>query len=142
MVTIIRMIALVLSIVAFGTEGRAQQIPEELVLERFSVAKGGDALLVPVLINGRKHNFLLDTGASRTVCDNSLQIGKPRGEAEAVTPTGKVMVKLFDLSDATVGRLPFSSPDPVAALNLKPFQEVFDHRIDGMLGLDFLQGHI
>jgi hypothetical protein len=37
------------------------EIPPELVLERFNVAKGGDCLLVPVRIGGKDRQFVVDT---------------------------------------------------------------------------------
>src|SRR5215471_12403369 len=67
------------------------------VLERFDVAKDGDALIVPVEFQGKTYRFLLDTGASVTVFDTSLepQLGQTVGEAWAKGPRGKKLVKLY-----------------------------------------------
>ena len=135
---ITRMILCAASILAFEAEVYAQQPQDNLVLERFPVARGGDVLMIPVRISGRNYQFLLDTGSTRTVCDKTLPLGQPRGEMEIETPEGKVKLRGYDIPNAMIGKLRFKSLEPVLAMDLTSFREVAGRGIDGLLGLDFL----
>jgi hypothetical protein len=63
---------------AHAGEGRPE-VPPDLILERFSVAKGGDPLTVPVKVGGKDHIFVVDTGSDVTLFDTSLPLGEPLG---------------------------------------------------------------
>src|SRR5206468_2611403 len=53
------------------------QVPNDSVVQRFPVAKNGDALLLPVTIQGKTHLFVLGIGNARSVFDSSLPLAKP-----------------------------------------------------------------
>src|ERR1700722_574523 len=40
---------------------------------RFTVATDGEPLIVPVTINGNQYSFIVDTGCTCTIFDNSLR---------------------------------------------------------------------
>ncbi|HWE35471.1 MAG TPA: retropepsin-like aspartic protease, partial [Isosphaeraceae bacterium] len=114
------------------------EIPRELVLERFRVAKGGDLLLVPVRFAGRDRLFVVDTGNTLTTFDESLPLGVPRTVVESITPQGRVPVRIYDSPSAEVGRLPLQVPYVIGA-DLGWMREISGYRIDGVLGMDFLR---
>ena len=60
-------------------QGPTREIPPELILERFSVSKDGDALLVPVRVAQNNLLFLADTGVAVTCFDTSIPLGQPIG---------------------------------------------------------------
>ena len=47
------------------------QPPHQSVPEEFAVAKDGDVLLLPVIFEGKRYSFALDTGSEVTVFDTS-----------------------------------------------------------------------
>jgi hypothetical protein len=109
-------LALVLSTVAAAAQADDApdaHIPPELVVQRFRVATGGDALLVPVRVGGKDRLFLVDTGCPLTVFDASLPLGRLRGFEEQLATVGgidKVKAAVYDAPDATVGGLPLRVP--------------------------------
>jgi hypothetical protein len=116
-------------------------IPSDLVLERFAVAKGGDALLLPVRFGGTDHLFIVDTGCARTVFDLSLPLGKPRRRHQAVTFNGNIEVDAYDPPEATVGQLPLLVAE-IDGLDLTWAREASGRPSEGILGMDFLGKYV
>ena len=128
-----------LAIVGFTPSPRADQATQhETLLQRFAVNRAGDYLLVPVQIEGKKRLFAVDTGCSCTVLDKTLISGDPIKIATIGTTSGVGQIKLYGLSGATIGNIPLVV-DQVAALDLKPIQELAGLQIEGLLGMDFLR---
>ena len=76
-----------------GAAEPPEQIKPDSILERFAIARSGDAILVPVTIERKEHLFLLDTGCSNTILDSSLSLpGAPKQSVVVATP-----VLLFDV---------------------------------------------
>jgi hypothetical protein len=115
------------------------------VIESFDVGGNGDFLLIPVLIEGREHRFILDTCASANIFDAALESTlKATGKREPVN--GKGSYKVFDGSTATVGRAGFPVFGKTTCMDLGPTRDglgcSFDCKFDGALGMPFLQDKI
>src|SRR5258707_13729922 len=48
---------------------------------RFPVARNGEPILLPIMWQGKKLSFLLDTGSQYTCFDSSLPLGEPKKQA-------------------------------------------------------------
>jgi hypothetical protein len=123
-------------------QGPTREIPPELILERFSVSKDGDALLVPVRVAENNLLFLADTGAAITWLDTSVPLGQPVGAYAAYGTEGNAEVKLYHPPDASIGRVSLGPLQSVAAMDLNSLRESFGHDIRGLLGMDFLGKHV
>lgn len=55
-------------------KGPSFSITSDLILDRFSIVKNGDFLLVPVRLAGKDHLYAVDTGATNTVIDTSVTL--------------------------------------------------------------------
>ena len=132
--------------IALSTGVQAAELPGEvpttIPLQRFTVAKGGDILRVPVRINGKDRQFIVDTGSALSAFDPSLLHGKRRGMVHIETPGGVVDEDLYDAPPASVGHLPFRTGRPVWALDMKQIREAAGCPVDGFLGLDFLGKYV
>jgi hypothetical protein len=114
---------------------------DKLVLEQFDVARDGP-LLLPVMLQGKKYLFLVDTGATLNIFDTSLPLGKPKATAETAGPDGPITAPLFDAPDATVGCLSLFSLQPVYQMSLKGTREASGQEVYGVLGMDFLRHRV
>ena len=56
---------------------------------RFPVARNGEPILVPIVWQGKKLSFLLDTGALYTCFDSSLPLGEPKKQAVSAIRTDR-----------------------------------------------------
>jgi predicted aspartyl protease len=117
-------------------------IAPDSVLERFTVPKGGDGLIVPVKVLGKERLFLVDTGCTHTVFDAALPLGPARRTMRGMTPTGEVEVKLYDAPPATLGKLRLKGVDQVVTTDLVRLREASGYEIEGVLGMDFLKHHV
>jgi hypothetical protein len=115
---------------------------ESVVLERIKIAKGGDAILLPVKIAGRERMFVLDTGASHTGVDRSLLNGDITSMERIGTADREIDVLRFPAPEATVGSLGFNGIDKVVGIDLMPLREASGLPIEGILGMDFLSRHV
>jgi hypothetical protein len=123
---------------------RAQTLQTDNILERFPVAKNGDGLLLPVTIDGKKHLFVLDTGASSTVVDRALLSSTPRRRETIEDAAGKdVVVESFDTPQGSIGKFGLKeSVKEVFAHDFSMLRKISDHEIRGFVGLDFLKNHV
>jgi hypothetical protein len=113
-----------------------------LVLHQFTVAKAGAGLMVPLRFGGKDHLFLVDTGATDTLFDTSLPLGKRVDGEVARTSNGFIVVGLHEPPVAAVGTLRCHFEAPVASVDLKRMREVSGLPIQGVLGMDFLGQHV
>lgn len=119
------------------------QIKTESIRERFAIARKGDAILVPVTIGRKEHLFLLDTGCSNTIFDSSLLLpGDPKQSVVVATPSGPINADLYDPPEGSVRSLSFRGLKLVGKKDLARLREIIGQPIDGILGMDFLSGHI
>jgi hypothetical protein len=113
------------------------------VLTEFDVFNDGDVLLLPVQLGRKQHLFLFDTGATNTIYDWTLRdlLGDPIDNAAVKTARGLVQLSCFRAPQASVGKMPLRTSQPVLCADLKALREVTGHRIMGIIGLDFLRQH-
>jgi Aspartyl protease len=118
------------------------QIPAELVLERFSVAKAGDCLLLPVRIDGKHRAFVFDTGSTYTLLDTALCRGERIAAVRVKGTGGDIDVNLYPPPDARIGSLPLGPLAFVGGYDLKRLGQEVGYPIEGILGMDFLFSHV
>jgi len=113
--------------------------PENLI-EKFPVPRNGDFLLLPVVIGGQKHLFVVDTGSSWCVVDNSLSAHLVSTGRTGVV-NGHAGVEAYTLPDAFVGasRLPITAE--VVCNDLQSLRKWSGYDIRGFLGMNFLMSY-
>jgi hypothetical protein len=110
---------------------------EEGVLEEFPFDNDGGEIIVPLTLKGKSYPFLLDTGSTMSIFDDSLLT--PDTRTEAVTPGGRTGLSLAPAPAAFVGRLPFPRNSRVGVHSLfREEREKHGLKIWGFLGMDFL----
>lgn len=113
---------------------------EEDYVERFDVAKDGEWLIVPVEVDGAQYPFVVDTGCSRTVLDESFpSILEPADGAaldEARSP------RIYHPHEINVGRSRLPVRGNVERCNLSVLQHSAGREIRGILGMTFLGLHV
>lgn len=109
--------------------------------EEFTIGKGGRPVLVPVELDGRILQFLVDTGASRTAFDSSLKdyLGHSRGSTIVKTSAGRMSSDLFACPESYVGSFNLDRVGTVLCLDLKSIRYATGEEIYGVLGMDFLR---
>lgn len=138
--------ALLIGVLASSTsvhgQGPAPAVPRDLIVERFSVSKNGDALLVPVKVAEKRLLFLVDTGATVTLFDTSIRLGQPVGVFTGDGAEGKVEVNLYRPPEAKIGRISLGTLEEVAGMDLDSMRQALGHDVQGLLGMDFLGKHV
>ena len=111
------------------------------ITETFQIERNGDFVLVPITIDDREYQFVLDTGSSVTVFDASL---KPY-----LIPSGKIMqlnevgsVELFESRVGFIGKSRLQLAKQAVCHDLSDFRKRSGHDIRGFLGMDFLIHHV
>ncbi|HOP04016.1 MAG TPA: retropepsin-like aspartic protease [Tenuifilaceae bacterium] len=118
-------------------------VPFEVV----EIEEGSYHPIVRGYINGFQVNLILDTGASRTVIDNTLAENLPKVEVESAEPYAaginaqRLMVEQVKLPSLILGAIDFGSMN-VFKTDLSPISELYSNyvsfSIHGLLGCDFL----
>ena len=113
--------------------GRADE-----VIESFECSPRKGLIVLPVTLGDRSYNFVLDTGATRSVFDRRLRplLGDPLGEVR-VNETGRAEV--FPWPEARLGKMVLASDKPVVCLDLAYFREVAGQEFFGFIGMDWLE---
>jgi hypothetical protein len=101
-----------------------------------------DGVLVPVHVNGSEKLFVLDTGASFTFYDTSIDLGKVQKRMDVSTAAGPKEINFYTAPDARMGEARLPRSELVASANLSVVREVAGAPIYGILGMDFLKHHI
>ena len=143
------MIAVVLSAGGYGiAQDAAEKKPAApagpKLLCEFKIATGGRPILLPVKIAGKTYKFMMDTGASHTTFDDSLQplLGKPRETLE-VKKGGKThKAHTYCAPDATVGPLNLRVGGAVMCVDLSELREVTGLDIRGVIGMGMLRRYV
>ncbi|MBN2348453.1 MAG: clan AA aspartic protease [Bacteroidales bacterium] len=124
----------------------ATKIPIQVI----TLEEGSYHIFVRVHINGREANFIVDTGASKTVVDwniSDLEFydNKPSEKLHAAAvDNGQLKTRNAKLSSLQIGNI-FIRDLEVAAIDLshinKLYSDYSDAKISGLLGSDFLYKH-
>ncbi|MEO5927671.1 MAG: hypothetical protein ABIP96_03305, partial [Patescibacteria group bacterium] len=124
------------------TDATAAQTGRPEIVARFNIAKGGDVILLPVHFKNQDYQFVLDTGATISIFDTSLPLGKPKKSASADTPGGKMDLQLYARPDASFANFPLKGVKRVAGFDFEQIRQVSGHPIYGVIGMDFLAGRV
>lgn len=147
MTAIVRRLGIALSISALCIAAYlACRLPgrEESPVAEFAIGKHGRTILVPVdLSSGERVHFLVDTGATISIFDQTLvnAIGTQTGITKLKTPAGDVYAQLYKCPDASIGPLPLSAIGEVACVDLAPIRLASGNDIRGIVGMDFLRAY-
>lgn len=127
-----------------NTDLPEQKSTEKCVLERFIVSRDNSYILLPLVIKGKKYDFILDTGAGLTVYDESLRylLDKPVQQNIMLTPHGDFLAALFLSPPARLGHFGLRAMSPVLCLDLAAFRDYCSKDVYGLLGMDFLRGQV
>jgi hypothetical protein len=135
--------ARLLTIVALGllTAWTAAQEADP-VLASFDVTRDGDALVLPVRLDGKTYSFLVDTGTTFNCFDRSLLVGKPLKKTDLDAPDGPITLDLFPPPPATIGHLKLQSDQSVVGMDFEKLRQGSGIDLYGVIGMDFLRRHI
>jgi hypothetical protein len=114
------------------------------VIEEFEVAKYGDVLVVPITIQQRKYSFVLDTGSTVSVFDNSLRgmVGEKLRKQTGSSLTGDVTFSVHKSPKASLGQLNSREGATAALTDLSWIAPLTGYDVKGFLGMDFLANHV
>lgn len=114
------------------------------VLESFPVAKGGDYLIVPLVVGDRTVQCVVDTGATHNFFDLELAplLGKPLGTENAGTAGPDVKVKYYRAPPIRLGRLEADPKFDVACHDFLSFRDGSGHRFYGVIGMATLWNRV
>jgi hypothetical protein len=101
----------------------------------------GGAVLVPVKINDRTFNFLLDTGSSRSVIDpvTAANLGLVSEGTQRIQKNFRdLVVDITEVNKLSIGQQEFNRA-PLDELTLAPVSKALGTSVDGVLGSDILQ---
>jgi hypothetical protein len=116
-------------------------VPVDSPIEEFDVARHGDILLLPVTIDGRKYEFMLDTGASWSCVDTTLR-SLLDATGETVALNGRKSIPTYRLPRTHVGKSQLPVTGPAVCLDLEQFRGLTGHNIRGILGMTFLKDKV
>jgi hypothetical protein len=127
----------------WGEEPSHRERPQN-VIEEFDVAKCGDVLVVPITIQKRKYAFVLDSGSTTSVFDNSLRglVGKNLGKQKGSSLTGDVTLNLHQTPKVCLGQMNFHEGAMAAIADLSWIASLTGYEIKGFLGMDFLGSYV
>jgi len=125
-------------------ESSSEASADQRILAEFTIAKGGDLILVPVTFKGNEYLFFLDTGCSHTVFDSSLkhELGDVKRIERGLTAAGPMEAELFDAPAAFLG--PFNMQDcgEIFCSDFRMFSYIQGKRISGVIGMNFLRKYV
>jgi hypothetical protein len=129
---------------AFAVAGpvvRAADERDENVIESFVISGDGDALLVPVTVDGREYQFIVDTGATVNVLDRSFEPSlKAAGDTIRVNREGAYTV--YEPPEAFVGRSRTRLSGRAICIDLVNWRAVIGRNVRGFLGMEFLRNYV
>lgn len=119
------------------------------IIEEFDIPDDGDGLYVPVTLANERHTFVIDTGSTYVLYDQSLRpiLGDVRESQTARTPNGTLALDFFDAPAAHLGRLRLdqqvrSARSLVACADLRRYSRAAGFDVRGVVGLTFLCRHV
>lgn len=110
---------------------------------RFNPSEG--PIGIPVLLDGKCHLFMLDSGATHTAVDESFRtgLGDPLRSLTVHAPDGSAQERqLFYAPRGSVAGLPLTGVYEVLCFDHSRFRAAIGVNLYGMLGMDFLRNRI
>lgn len=107
----------------------------------FTIGKEGRLILLPIEMEGRPLQFLVDTGACRTGFNLSLResLGPMVGRQRLQTHAGITNVDTFVWPTVTLNGQSLKSDLNVVCVDLTDLSQATNKQIDGVLGMDVLR---
>ena len=114
------------------------------VIAEFDTYRNGDALMLPVTIEGQWYSFRLDTGLPFCVYDRSLNnhLKGRRFITPAPTFAGNKDATFCASPRATLGELNMRTVEEVALIDLLDLRKYATHPLHGLIGISFLKDKI
>ena len=112
-----------------------------LAQDSIPITIAGGAVVVPVKINDRTFNFLLDTGSSRSVIDpvTAANLGLVSEGTQRIQKNFRdLVVDITEVDTIAIGNQKFNRA-PLDELTLAPISKALGTAVDGVLGSDILQ---
>ena len=106
-----------------------------------SVRIAGGEVLVPVQIEGRNLNFLLDTGSTASAIDPAAAdtLGlTPQGKEEVLKNFRSLQADVVEVANLKLGKSTFNRAK-LAEIDLTPISGAVGTQVDGVLGADILE---
>lgn len=112
--------------------------------DAIQVRVAGGEVLVPVQIEGRSLNFLLDTGSTASAIDPAVAeaLGlMSQGKEEVLKNFRRIQADTVEVASLKLGKSSFNRVK-LAEINLAPISGAVGTPVDGVLGADILEGFI
>ena len=133
------LVVALLSLARAPAWSRAEITDRTHVLAEFTIDSRAEAIAIPVIVDGARRDFLLDTGSTLSVFDRSLASGTVLGELPVSPTVGPPIEKrLYAAPEAFVGGLDMRPSGPVLYSDLSSLRAVADRSIWGVIGMRFL----
>lgn len=114
------------------------------MLAEFHIGKGGRPLVVDGTINGQPIRVLVDTGAGRTVFDETFRsaLGITNGQDKLQTSKDILETDTYNWPNFKIGQLETRSESSVFCSNCRGLSTAAGERIDAVLGMDVLKQYV
>ncbi|HUS48071.1 MAG TPA: PDZ domain-containing protein [Phycisphaerae bacterium] len=102
-------------------------------------------IYVPVVIAGKSHIFILDTGATTTVLDPSMRplLGEPISTESVLLPGGgRQTMEAFAAPDGRIGEISLKAARIVLLHDLSKFSVLCDRDVAGFVGMTLLRDYV
>ena len=117
-----------------------------LVLEDFALTNTQWGVLLPVRLRGDVFLFLLDTGTTINIFDNSFRplLGPVVDRKEISLPDEENprSAEMYNHPDAYLGNLSLRTAGPVTCIDFGPFRRKSGLKVAGIIGMEFLKHYI
>lgn len=121
------------------SSAHADDAPE--IIESFAIDGNGGPLIIPVSFSGKEYPFMVDTGSTQTILDETFRT-KLRPTGQTVQLNGRTGVELLECDGATIGNVKLKVPREIVCADVARLGRVAGSPILGILGMDFLRGKI
>jgi hypothetical protein len=104
----------------------------------------GLVIIVPVTVQGKEYSFLLDTGCSGLVFDESLRpvLGPKLGETTFKSISGESNTSYYNAPDARLGVISLKACGHVVCINLEHLRATTGWDIRGLVGMSVLREYV
>ena len=117
---------------------------KDALLGSFSIPKNGDAIVLPLTIAGTHTLFDVDTGATFSLFDDSLQkLLKAHVATQTVdTDNGTIALEIYEPPPVQLGQSVLQMDGPIGCMELSMLREVHGRDSRGVLGMDCLKHYV
>ena len=115
------------------------------LLAEFEIPRGGRPIFLPVSVQNREYQFLLDTGISGCSYDTNFRnlLGEQIASEEAATAGGQKTFPLFAPPEAYLGKFDLRRGNvAVSCVDLKALRSGFGKDFGGIVGMGFLKHYV